>query len=164
MINKSCAEHPELIPLIFDSGNQTHTAGARCPQCDRFLGWIGRRDLSTYIDEMSAEIARLRAILELGRFKSQGAEAKPLLDTDGLDLEVIWARLLAQLQPATRDLFKPFAELESIAGDTVKIRMKSPTMRSIATAKVPELTKVFSQSLGQTIAIELTVKPREVAA
>jgi hypothetical protein len=68
------------------------------------------------------------------------------------------------LQPATRDLFKPFAELESIAGDTVKIRMKSPTMRSIATAKVPELTKVFSQSLGQTIAIELTVKSREVAA
>jgi hypothetical protein len=164
MINKSCAEHPELIPLIFDSGNQTHTACARCPQCDRFLGWIGRRDLSTYIDELETEIARLRTILELGRFKSQGAEAKPLLDTDGLDLEVIWARLLAQLQPATRDLFKPFAELESIESDKVTIAMRSQTMKTIASGKVPELTKVFSQSLGQTIAIELTVKSREVSA
>jgi hypothetical protein len=164
MINKSCSEHPELIPLIFDSGNQTHTACARCSQCDRFLGWIGRRDLSTYIDELEAEVARLRAILELGRFKSQGAEARPLLDPDGLDLEVIWARLLAQLQPATRDLFKPFAELESIASDKVTIAMKSQTMKTIASGKVPELTKVFSQSLGQPIAIELTVKPREVSA
>jgi hypothetical protein len=72
MIDKSCAEHPELIPLIFDSGNQTHTACARCPKCDRFLGWIGRRDLATHVGQLESEIPRLRAILELARFKIQG--------------------------------------------------------------------------------------------
>ena len=158
MIKKSCTEHPELIPLILDSGNQTHTACARCPKCERFLGWIGRRDLSTCIDELKTETDRLRTILELDRFKSQGADTIPLLNPDGLDLKVIWAQMLTQMQPATRDLFKPFAELESIAFDKVTILMKSQTMRSIGSGKIPELTRVFSQSLGQTIAIELTIK------
>jgi hypothetical protein len=76
----------------------------------------------------------------------------------------LWHCVLTQLLPATRDLIKPFGELESIIGGTVTIRMKSATMRSLATGKVPELVKVFSGTLGQPIAIELTVKPREVSA
>jgi hypothetical protein len=74
MINKFCSEHPKQNPLIFDSGNQTHIACARCVECDRFLGWIGRTDLAAHISELEAEIARLRTILELARFKSQGAK------------------------------------------------------------------------------------------
>jgi hypothetical protein len=74
MIDKSCSEHPELNPLILESGNQTHTACARCSQCGRFLGWVGRRDLSAHIGELEAEIARLRPILDLARLKSQGAK------------------------------------------------------------------------------------------
>jgi superfamily II DNA or RNA helicase len=81
-----------------------------------------------------------------------------------LTIEQLWHCVLTQLLPATRDLIKPYGELESIIGDTVTIRMKSATMRSLATGKVPELVKVFSGTLGQTIAIELTVKPREVSA
>jgi len=67
-INKSCSEHPEHIPLISNSGNQTHTARARCSQCNRFLGWISKDDLSSHIDELQIEINRLRVILELSRF------------------------------------------------------------------------------------------------
>lgn len=74
MINKFCSEHPEQNPLIFDSGNQTHVACARCAECDRFLGWIGRTDLAAHIKEIEADVNRLRAILNLAGLKNQGAQ------------------------------------------------------------------------------------------
>jgi hypothetical protein len=74
MINKSCSDHPEQTPLIFDSGNQTHVACARCAECDRFLGWIGRTDLAAHARELEAEVDRLRAILNLAGLKIQGVK------------------------------------------------------------------------------------------
>jgi hypothetical protein len=74
MINKSCSDHPDCPPLILDSGNQTHVSCARCAECDRFLGWVGRADLVAHIKELELEVNRLKAIFNLASLKVKGGK------------------------------------------------------------------------------------------
>ncbi len=76
---------------------------------------------------------------------------------DNLDLVGTWERVLQQLLPASRDLFKPFGTLISVSEQQAVVAMKSSTMQSIATGKVPELAKVFSHIFGREIAVKLEV-------
>jgi DNA polymerase III subunit gamma/tau len=74
-----------------------------------------------------------------------------------VDIDSTWERVLQQLLPASRDLFKPFGKLILIAETQAIVAMKSSTMQTIASGKVPELSKVFSQILGRSIAVKLEV-------
>ena len=74
-----------------------------------------------------------------------------------IDLSSTWEQVLQQLLPASRDLFKPFGKLISIAPAQVVVAMKSSTMQRISSSKVPELAKVFSHLLGRSIAVKLEV-------
>ena len=76
---------------------------------------------------------------------------------DSNDLASTWERVLQQLLPASRDLFKPFGKLISIAETQAIVAMKSSTMQTIASGKVPELAKVFSNMYGRAIAVKLEV-------
>jgi DNA polymerase III subunit gamma/tau len=76
---------------------------------------------------------------------------------DNLDLVSTWERVLQQLLPASRDLFKPFGTLISVSELQAVVAMKSSTMQTIATGKVPELAKVFSHIFGREIAVKLEV-------
>lgn len=78
MIDKICAEHPELNPLIFDSGNQTHAASARCAECDRFLGWIGKIALVAHLKELEIEVGRVKSLLRLAGLKNEGGDELPI--------------------------------------------------------------------------------------
>ncbi|WP_310487813.1 DNA polymerase III subunit gamma/tau [Chamaesiphon sp. VAR_69_metabat_338] len=73
------------------------------------------------------------------------------------DLSNTWERVLQQLLPASRDLFRPFGKLISISDIQAIIAMKSSTMQTIAAGKVPELAKVFSSICGRSIAVKLEV-------
>lgn len=76
---------------------------------------------------------------------------------DSIDIDRIWERVLQQLLPASRDLFKPFGKLISMNEQQAVVAMKSATMQTIASGKVPELGKVFSQMFGRSIAVKLEV-------
>jgi DNA polymerase III subunit gamma/tau len=73
------------------------------------------------------------------------------------DLSSTWERVLQQLLPASRDLFKPFGKLISLSDVQAIVAMKSSTMQTIAAGKVPELAKVFSSICGRSIAVKLEV-------
>ena len=87
----------------------------------------------------------------------QIAAAAPTGAIGTIDLSSTWEQVLQQLLPASRDLFKPFGKLISIAQAQVVVAMKSSTMQTIASSKVPELAKVFSHLLGRSIAVKLEV-------
>jgi DNA polymerase III subunit gamma/tau len=73
------------------------------------------------------------------------------------DLASTWERVLQQLLPASRDLFRPFGKLISLSDVQAIVAMKSITMQTIAAGKVPELAKVFSSICGRSIAVKLEV-------
>nr|WP_309734194.1 DNA polymerase III subunit gamma/tau [Chamaesiphon sp. OTE_75_metabat_556] len=73
------------------------------------------------------------------------------------DLASTWERVLQQLLPASRDLFRPFGKLISLSDVQAIVAMKSSTMQTIAAGKVPELAKVFSSICGRSIAVKLEV-------
>jgi DNA polymerase III subunit gamma/tau len=75
----------------------------------------------------------------------------------GVNLENIWEQVLQQLLPASRDLFKPFGKLVVVSDTQAIVAMKSSTMQSIASGKVPELSKVFSNMFGRSIVVKLDV-------
>ncbi len=76
---------------------------------------------------------------------------------DPKDLSSTWEQVLQQLLPASRDLFKPFGKLIAISEAQAIVAMKSSTMQSIASGKVPELAKVFSNMFGRSIGVKLEV-------
>jgi hypothetical protein len=63
MVGKHCSEHPDDPPLILESDNKTHIAYASCIECDRFLGWVGRKELTQYIYQLQSEINRFDRML-----------------------------------------------------------------------------------------------------
>jgi DNA polymerase III subunit gamma/tau len=73
------------------------------------------------------------------------------------DLTATWEKVLQQLLPASKDLFKVFGTLISVTTEQAVVAMKSSTMQQIASGKVPELTKVFSSMLGRSIVVKLEV-------
>ena len=73
------------------------------------------------------------------------------------DLVQTWEQVLQQLLPASRDLFKPFGKLVVVSETQAIVAMKSSTMQSIASGKVPELSKVFSTMFGRSISVKLDV-------
>ncbi len=79
---------------------------------------------------------------------------------DNSDLTNTWEQVLQQLLPASRDLFKPFGKLVVISDTQAIVAMKSSTMQSIASGKVPELSKVFSSMFGRSISVKLDVMGR----
>jgi DNA polymerase III subunit gamma/tau len=74
-----------------------------------------------------------------------------------VDLANTWEQVLQQLLPASRDLFKPFGKLVVVSDTQAIVAMKSSTMQSIASGKVPELSKVFSNMFGRSIVVKLDV-------
>jgi len=66
-----------------------------------------------------------------------------------------WSQILDRSNPATRDLFKLFGQLESIDNNRVTIRMKSATLKSLAICKIPELAKALGDQSNQTMSIKL---------
>ncbi len=85
------------------------------------------------------------------------AAVAPVMAIGTIDLISTWEKVLQQLLPASRDLFKPFGTLISITEAQAVVAMKSSTMQTIAAGKVPELAKVFSQICGRSIAVKLDV-------
>ena len=85
------------------------------------------------------------------------AAVPPKVAIEITDLSSTWEQVLQQLLPASRDLFKPFGKLISISEAQAIVAMKSSTMQTIASSKVPELAKVFSHMLGRSIAVKLEV-------
>ncbi len=83
--------------------------------------------------------------------------AAPQTATTATDIDSTWERVLQLLLPASRDLFKPFGKLVSVNDRQAIVAMKSSTMQTIASGKVPELTKVFSQMFGREIVVKLEV-------
>jgi hypothetical protein len=73
------------------------------------------------------------------------------------DLKATWEKVLQQLLPASKDLFKVFGTLISVTTEQAVVAMKSSTMQQIASGKVPELTKVFSSMFGRSIVVKLEV-------
>jgi formylglycine-generating enzyme required for sulfatase activity len=73
------------------------------------------------------------------------------------DLAAIWEKVLQQLLPASKDLFKVFGTLITVTSEQAIVAMKSSTMKQIASGKVPELTKVFSTMFGRSIVVTLEV-------
>jgi DNA polymerase III subunit gamma/tau len=85
------------------------------------------------------------------------APTAPKAPIDPQNVSNTWEQVLQQLLPASRDLFKPFGKLISISETQAIVAMKSDTMQSIASGKVPELAKVFSQMFDRSIAVKLEV-------
>jgi DNA polymerase III subunit gamma/tau len=77
--------------------------------------------------------------------------------TGNTDLTATWEKVLQQLLPASKDLFKVFGTLISVTTEQAVVAMKSSTMQQIASGKVPELTKVFSSIFGRSIVVKLEV-------
>jgi DNA polymerase III subunit gamma/tau len=73
------------------------------------------------------------------------------------DLKTTWEQVLQQLLPASKDLFKGFGTLTALTAEQAVVAMKSSTMQSIASGKVPELAKVFSTMFGRSILVKLEV-------
>jgi DNA polymerase III subunit gamma/tau len=85
------------------------------------------------------------------------AQLAPPVQINTLDLVSTWEQVLQQLLPASRDLFKPFGKLIAVSEEQAVVAMKSSTMQTIASGKVPELAKVFSQMFNRSIAVKLEV-------
>jgi DNA polymerase III subunit gamma/tau len=85
------------------------------------------------------------------------AQLAPPVQINDVDLANTWEQVLQQLLPASRDLFKPFGKLVAVSAEQAVVAMKSSTMQTIASGKVPELAKVFSQMFGRLIAVKLEV-------
>ncbi len=85
------------------------------------------------------------------------APTLPPAPIGNVDLDRTWEQVLQQLLPASRDLFKPFGKLIAITDTQAVVAMKSATMQSIASGKVPELAKVFSHMFDRSIAVKLEV-------
>ncbi len=83
--------------------------------------------------------------------------AEPLASRIDSNLVTTWERVLQQLLPASRDLFKPFGKLIAISEAQAVVAMKSSTMQTIAAGKGPELSKVFSNMFGREIVVKLEV-------
>jgi DNA polymerase III subunit gamma/tau len=83
--------------------------------------------------------------------------AAPKHSVDTVEIDSTWEQVLQQLLPASRDLFKPFGKLISVTDQQAVVAMKSSTMQSIASGKVPELTKVFSHMFGRPLVVKLEV-------
>jgi DNA polymerase III subunit gamma/tau len=83
--------------------------------------------------------------------------------TTTVDLVQTWEQVLQQLLPASRDLFKPFGKLMVVSETQAIVAMKSSTMQSIASGKVPELSKVFSTMFGRSISVKLDVMGKNQA-
>jgi DNA polymerase III subunit gamma/tau len=83
--------------------------------------------------------------------------AAPKVTIGTIDINSTWEQVLQQLLPASRDLFKPFGKLITVTAEQAVVAMKSATMQTIASGKVPELAKVFSQMFGRSIAVKLEV-------
>jgi DNA polymerase III subunit gamma/tau len=83
--------------------------------------------------------------------------AAPQAEIGMIDIDLTWEQVLQQLLPASRDLFKPFGKLITVTEEQVVVAMKSATMQTIASGKVPELAKVFSQLFGRSIGVKLEV-------
>ena len=81
----------------------------------------------------------------------------PKMEIDTVNIDRTWEQVLQQLLPASRDLFKPFGKLITVTAEQAVVAMKSATMQTIASGKVPELAKVFSQIFGRSIAVKLEV-------
>jgi DNA polymerase III subunit gamma/tau len=88
---------------------------------------------------------------------SPAATPTPPAAIDTEDLASTWERVLQQLLPASRDLFRPFGKLISLSDVQAIVAMKSSTMQTISAGKVPELAKVFSSICGRSIAVKLEV-------
>jgi DNA polymerase III subunit gamma/tau len=88
------------------------------------------------------------------------APAAPRGSIDPQNLSSTWEQVLQQLLPASRDLFKPFGKLIAISDTQAIVAMKSDTMQSIASGKVPELGKVFSHIFGRSISVKLDIMGR----
>ncbi len=73
------------------------------------------------------------------------------------ELVAIWEKVLQQLLPASKDLFKGFGTLIAITNEQAIVAMKSSTMQQIASGKVPELSKVFSSIFDRPIVVKLEV-------
>jgi DNA polymerase III subunit gamma/tau len=91
------------------------------------------------------------------------AAPTPTVQTDTIDIASTWEQVLQQLLPASRDLFKPFGKLISISEAQAVVAMKSSTMQTIASGKVPELAKVFSKMFGRSIGVKLDVMGKSQA-
>jgi DNA polymerase III subunit gamma/tau len=85
------------------------------------------------------------------------AQLTPPVQINTPDLTSTWEQVLQQLLPASRDLFKPFGKLIAVSEAQAVVAMKSSTMQTIASGKVPELAKVFSQMFGRSILVKLEV-------
>ncbi len=83
--------------------------------------------------------------------------AAPKAAIGTIDIDRTWEQVLQQLLPASRDLFKPFGKLITVTEEQAVVAMKSATMQTIASGKVPELAKVFSQLFGRSIGVKLEV-------
>jgi DNA polymerase III subunit gamma/tau len=83
--------------------------------------------------------------------------AAPKAATGTTDINSTWEQVLQQLLPASRDLFKPFGKLITVTEEQAVVAMKSTTMQTIASGKVPELAKVFSHMFGRSITVKLEV-------
>lgn len=75
----------------------------------------------------------------------------------------IWQRMVKILLPSTRSLIEGYGQPHSFGSGLFVISMKSPTMRTIALGKIPEISKALSQILGGQIAVKLFVRGVEVA-
>lgn len=151
-IGKYCPEHPERQPTIYESNNETHCASARCSRCQKFLGWIGKKDLAAYAEALSDESIRLQKMLE-SDFDCQKLD---VVETHYWDLSTVWEKAMSQLLPASHNTIATFGRLESIQESKVKIEMKSSTFYLISLSKIPELTKIFSSILHKKVIVELT--------
>lgn len=82
------------------------------------------------------------------------------------NLVAIWEQVLQQLLPSSKDLFRSYGTLMSLTQEQAVVAMKSSTMQTIATGKIPELVKIFSTMLSRQILVRLEVKgkPQTLAA
>jgi DNA polymerase III subunit gamma/tau len=87
----------------------------------------------------------------------QSVASAPSAAIQNTDLTATWEKVLQQLLPASKDLFKGFGTLIAITNEQAVVAMKSSTMQQIASGKVPELTKVFSTMFGRSMVVKLEV-------
>ena len=109
------------------------------------------------VTPQSAPLPTSPAQIAVAAVSPPAAAVAPTGAIGTIDLSSTWEQVLQQLLPASRDLFKPFGKLISIAPAQVVVAMKSSTMQRISSSKVPELAKVFSHLLGRSIAVKLEV-------
>ena len=109
------------------------------------------------VTPQSAPLPTSPAQIAVAAVSPPAAAVAPTGAIGTIDLSSTWEQVLQQLLPASRDLFKPFGKLISVAPAQVVVAMKSSTMQRISSSKVPELAKVFSHLLGRSIAVKLEV-------